>query len=230
MKINKTIKHKHKLLRLKLIKTKIYKKNHNNFVQIEDIINRLRKALHTIYKYHINNKQILFVGSPAYIDSKLKTFIKKTKHIIIPESTWINGLLTNQTSCFKYLLKNQKVTNNKMSKILFKLKKKSDLIVILDNSLNTTALDEGVLTQIPVISLNCDLDIFNSKPSYKIPENFTFTKKKTRDTFFYSILITTLKKANRNLKLKRKVNKLFLKPKKFVKHHKNKQFKKINPN
>lgn len=220
MKINKTAAHKHKLLKLKLIKTKIYKKNHNNFIQIEDIVNRLRKALHVIYKYHANNKRILFVGSPLHIDSQLKKLIKNTKHTIIPESIWMSGLLTNKDACFKYLSKNQRSVNSKISEILFQVKKKSDLVVILNASSNTTALNEGYLTRIPVISLNCNLDITDPKPSYKIPGNFKFTQKKVRNTFFYSILSATLKKAKKNIKLPVKLSKPFLKRKNFFKPHK----------
>lgn len=225
MKIHKIAKSKQKLLKLKLIKTKVYKKNHNNFIQIEDIVNRLRKAFYIIYKYHTNNKRILFVGSSTRIDFKLKTLIKKTKHIIIPESIWMSGLLTNQASCFKYLSKNQKIINRKVSKILFQVKKKSDLIVILNNSSNVTSVKEGYVTRTPVISINCDLDILDPKPSYKIPGNFKFTKKKIRNTFFYSILFATLKKANKNSNRKLKINKLFLKPKKSVKYSKNTKLK-----
>jgi len=200
MKINKIVSCKYKLLNLKLVKTKTYKKNQNNFIKLEDISSRLKKALHIIYKYHMNKKQILFVGSPINMNHNFKKYLKNTKHIIIPKSAWMNGSITNQESCFKYISKNHKIINNKISEILFQMKKKSDLIVILDSELNASALNEGYLAKIPVISLNSDLDISNFKSNYKIPGNFKFVGKKIRDTFFYSILIATLKKANKNSK------------------------------
>lgn len=204
MKINKIRSYNYKLLKLQLIKTKVYKKKHNSFIKIEDISNRLKKALHIIYKYHINNKRILFIGTPINIDMKFKKLLKSTKHVLIPESLWMNGIITNQVSCFKYLSKNQKLINNKISEILVKLKTKSDLIVILNTFSNSTALDEGYAARIPIVTLNCDLDISEIKPSYKIPGNFQFKTKKIRDTFFYSVLTAMLKKANKNKILKNK--------------------------
>jgi len=210
MKINKIKSYNYKLLKLKLIKTKIYKKKHNGFIKIEDIISRLKKSLHIIYKYHINNKKILFIGTPINIDTRFKKLLQTTRHILIPEFLWMNGIITNQFSCFKYLSKNQNLINNKISEILFKLKNKSDLIVILNNN---PALDEGYLARIPIISINCDLDISDRKSSYKIPGNFQFRKKKIRDTFFYSILIAIFKKANKNLKRQTNKNKNAIKKK-----------------
>jgi len=202
MKINKIKSYNYKLLKLKLIKTKIYKKKHNNFLKIEDIINRLKKSMHIIYKYHTNNKKILFIGTPINLDIKFKKILQNTKHTLIPESLWMDGIITNPFSCFKYLSKNQKLINNKISKILFKIRNKSDLIVILNTSNNISALNEGYLTRIPIISINCNLNLTDERASYKIPGNFQFKKKKIRDTFFYSILIAVLKRSNSNLKSK----------------------------
>jgi ribosomal protein S2 len=135
----------------------------------------------------------MFVGNPLSFNSKLKNLLKNTKHMYVPESVWMNGILTNQNSCFKYILKNQKSINRKISTILFKTKRKSDLIVILNSSANFNALNEGYLTRVPIISLNSDnLDV---KSSYKVPGNFRFTDKKIRDNFFYSMLAATIKKA-----------------------------------
>lgn len=201
MKINKVKSYNYKLVKLKLIKTKVYKKKPSHFVKIEDISNRLKKALHIIYKYHINNKKILFIGTPINVDIKFQNILKNTKHTLIPEALWMNGLITNQLSCFKYLSKNQKLINNKISELLFKIKNKSDLIVILNDSDNYLALNEGYLARIPIISINCDLEIANLKSSYKVSGNFQFKKKKVRDTFFYSILTAVFKKANKNLKI-----------------------------
>lgn len=199
MKIDKINLHKNKILKLRLIQTKIYKKNYNNFIKIEDISSRLKKALQIIYHYHINSKRIVFIGTPINISHKFKQLIKKTKHILIPESIWVSGLLTNQQTCFKHLTKNSKFTNKKISKTLFQLEKKIDLIVVLDFNSNKEAITESYLTQIPLIFLNCNLiKQLNNNTIYKIPGNFRFTKKKIRDLFFYSILGTTLKKNLKN--------------------------------
>jgi ribosomal protein S2 len=197
--------YKNKLIKLKLIQTKTYKKNYNNFIKIEDITSRLKKALHIIYHYHINNKRIVFIGTPLNIIYKFQKLLKTTKHILIPESIWVSGLLTNQKTCFKHLSKNPKFTENKTSKVLFQLKKKIDLIVVLNFMYNQEAINEAYLSYIPSISLNCDLKILNNISSYKIPGNFKFTKKKVRDILFYSILAATFKKAQRDFTLKKYV-------------------------
>lgn len=212
MKIKRITKQQNKLVKLKLLNKKVYeKKYHLNNINIEDIEYRLKKALHVIYKYHLNNKRILFIGSSLYTDDKLKSLLKNTKHILVPEVVWMNGIITNQPSSFRYLSKNKKTISSKTSEILFQLKKKIDLIVILNKLLNTAALKEGYIARIPVISLNSELNILNQKSSYKIPGTFKFTKKKMRDNFFYSLLTTTLNKANR-VKLY-KLNQKYSKPK-----------------
>ena len=50
MKIKKIINHKNKLLKLKILQTKIYTKNQRiNNIKIEDIEYRLKNILHIIY-------------------------------------------------------------------------------------------------------------------------------------------------------------------------------------
>jgi ribosomal protein S2 len=122
----------------------------------------------------------------------------------------MNGILTNQRSCFKYLSKNQQSINRKISTILFKTKKKSDLIVILDSSTNANALNEGYLTRTPVISLNSDNS--DIKSSYTVPGNFKFANKKVRNNFFYSVLSATLKKARISHELQKHKRNITKKP------------------
>lgn len=200
MKLNKIKSSNYRLVKLKLIKTKVYKKPLDQFINIEDISIRLKKALHIIYKYHINNKKILFIGTPINVDLKFQNILKSTKHTLIPEALWLNGLITNQRSCFKYLSKNQKTLSNKISKLLFKIRNKSDLIVILNSLNNSSALNEGYTSKIPVISMNYNLEEIDFKTSYKVFGNFQFKKKKVRDTFVYSLLTAIFKKANQDLK------------------------------
>jgi len=194
MKINNIKSYNFKLIKLKLIKEKIYKRNKINFIKIENISISLKKALHIIYQYHMNNKKIIFIGIPVNIDLSFKKLFKKTRHIIIPSPLWMNGLITNKLSCFKYLSKNKKLINNKILELLFKMKNKIDLIVILDNSKKTLVLNESYLLKIPTISLNYNFKITNEKSSYKIPGNFQFRKKKSGHQFFYYILTSIIKK------------------------------------
>lgn len=200
MKIKRTInyKHKPKFLKIKLLKTQIYR---NKFKQlkIENIEYRLKKILHVIYQFHINNKTILFAGTPMHLHKQVTKLISGTKHIFIPNNIWINGAITNQHTIFKYLLKSK--SNNKTNaEILFQLKKKIDLIVVLNEQDNKTILNEGYISKTPVISLDSNLDIMNNKSIYKVPGNFDFTSKKISNSFFYSILKASLKKSNISIK------------------------------
>jgi hypothetical protein len=85
---------------------------------------------------------------------------------------------------------------NSISERILQLKKKSDLIVIMDQELDFKALEEGYKSKIPVITLNSDLNIFNNKTNYKVPGNFIISKNKLKNNLFYSILLSTFKKAN----------------------------------
>lgn len=195
MKIKKIENNKYKLLKLKILQSKIIKKNHIiNNITLETIESRLKKALQLIYLYHVNNKKILFVGNPLNINKEIIKILKNTNHVFIPKSAWIAGFLTNNKASFKLLLK--KNSNlNLISQRLVQLKNKSDLIVIMDQKLDQIALEESYSSKIPVISLNNNLNIFDFKSNYKVPGNFIFSKNKLKNNFFYSILISTLKKS-----------------------------------
>ena len=69
------------------------------------------------------------------------------------------------------------------------------MIVILNQSSDFYASHESYITKIPIISINCNLNISDPKSSYKVPGNFKFTKKKSGNNFFFSILAATIKKA-----------------------------------
>lgn len=197
MKTNKLTNNKNKLIKLRLIQTKIYKKKPVNSVKINDVIPRIKKAIFLIYRYHINNKRVLFIGTPLNLNKKFKKLFEKTNHIFIPESIWVSGILTNKESCFKNLKKNRNSIDNKVLKSLLPLKKQSDLIVILGNFSNPSVIKEAFKTETPTIILNQNPNTIVERYGYTIPGNFTFTKKKIKDNFFYSVLNTTFKKANR---------------------------------
>jgi ribosomal protein S2 len=204
MKIQNLTLKKNKVLKLKLIQTKVYnKKQYLNNIKIEDIEFRLKKIFYIIYKYHIFNKRILFVGNPLKLNIEIQKILKNTKHIFVPNSIWISGALSNKKYYYTYLSKNQQNINNKISEILFKLKKNINLVVILNENSNLDILNEAYIARIPVISINSDLNMHFNKPSYKVPGNFQFVNKKIRDDFFYSLLLSTLKKGNKNKFLKK---------------------------
>lgn len=200
MKIKNTIKNQNKLLKLKLIKTKIYKKNYTfTNLKIEDIEYRLKKGLQIIYKYHVSGKKILFVGNSSAVETTMKNLLKNTKHMFIPEYLWLNGAMTNK----------QTYSTNSTKRSLYdktsKLKDKNNLIVILDKQIKNGIIAEGYKAKTPIIFLGSSLDIFDVRSSYKIPGNFLLAKKKIRNNFFLALLKSTLKKlttpkhSNQNL-------------------------------
>lgn len=224
MKVKKII-HNYKLLNLKLVKSKILTKSHlKENITIDNVGFRLKKILKLIYLYHINNKRILFVGNPLNINKELINIFKNTKHTFIPKSAWVAGsITTNNMISFKFSL-NKNVTSQ-ISKKLQKLKKKNDLVVIIDENSDLIALEESYSNDIPVISLNSNLNPFSFKPSYKVPGNFIFLKKKLKNNFFYSVLVATLKKSikiKKNFSLTHKLltHLVFKKTKKYKKYFK----------
>lgn len=205
MKIEKIKNNKNKILKLKLIQTKIYdKKQYLNNIKIEDIEFRLKKILYIIYKYHISNKKILFIGNPLNLTFEIQNLLKNTKHLFIPTSIWIPGALNNKKFYNMYLAKNQRDINNRISEILFQIKKNIDLVIILNENYNLDILNEAYTARIPTISLNSNLNTHWNKPTYKVPGSFQFiNKKKIRNDFFFQILFATLKKGNKkNISIK----------------------------
>ena len=194
MKIKNTIKYQNKLLKLKLIKTKIYKKNYPFMnLKIEDIEYRLKKGLQIIYKYHINGKKILFVGNSSTVETKMKILLKNTKHLFIPEYSLLNGVITNKQQFSTDLSKKSSYNQTP------KLKNKHHLIVICGKQINNNILSEGYKAKIPIIFLGSNLDIFNIKSSYKIPGNFLLAKKKMISHFLLALLEAIFRKSKTSI-------------------------------
>jgi ribosomal protein S2 len=218
MKIQKIKKSQYTLLKLNLIKSQTYKKKiqKNNYdditnIKTENIKLHLKRALQITYKYHINHKKILFVGVPQNFQKKMSKVLKQTKHISIPQSIWINGILTNRLAISRHLyLKRRKnietptLSKNKAIYFLLSIIKQPDLIVIFNQSFEKNTLNEIFDLRLPIITLENNL-YFDAKSSYKVPGNFQGIYKKTKHVVFL-ILISILKKfpfinyKNRNTK------------------------------
>ena len=79
------IKNQNQLLKLKLIKSKVYKKTDTfTNLKLEDIEYRLKKALQIMHKYHIKKKKILFINNSSILETKIKNLLKNTNHTFIP--------------------------------------------------------------------------------------------------------------------------------------------------
>jgi hypothetical protein len=211
MKIATTHNYKTKLLRLKLLKTKIYRNQENfDYLLLKEMETRLKKILHVIYRFHVANKKILFIGTPLKLNNQIKQLLKNKKHSFIPESVWMNGIITNSSPSFKHLLKKHAVSSDKVSKSLFNLKNQSDLVVVLNEKLNLDALEESALRRVPTISLNSNHNLPSTYLStYKLSGDFSFAGKEIRNNLFFLFLNSLLKKAEifKKKQIKRNVKK-----------------------
>lgn len=208
MKITILNKYKTKLLKLKLLKTKVYKsQNTFNYLLLKDMETRLKKVLHVIYRFHAANKKILFIGTPIELNNNIKQLLKDKKHSFIPESVFMNGIVTNPHSSFKHLIKQHSINSDKTSKFLFNLKNQTSLIVVLNEKFNISALEESSLRRIPTVSLNANYDLSNlALSTYKVSGDYNFTKKKIRNNIFFLLLNALLKKAEVIRKKQIKIN------------------------
>ena len=80
----KTIKNKSKkirLIKLHLLKSKLYKKEKLFNIQSTEL--QVKKISEILYKYSLNNQRILFLGFPK----SFKKAISKTKHFMFAESS-----------------------------------------------------------------------------------------------------------------------------------------------
>lgn len=207
MKIRKIKKFQYTLLKLNLIKSQVYKKkiqknNHDDVFNIktELIELHLKRALQVIYKYNMSHKKILFIGIPQNFQKKFAKILKNTKHVAIPQSIWINGILSNRYAIFRYLYlkrrKNIKKKNwlqNKIIYFLISVIKQPDLIVIFDQNLEKNVLNETYKLKLPIVTLGSNL-YFNTKSSYKVPGNFQELYKRRQHAILL-ILVSILKKA-----------------------------------
>jgi ribosomal protein S2 len=194
MKIKKIRLKKYNLIQLYLLKYQTYKpiiqNIKSNFIHltfIDQIQLYIKHAFYVIYQYHVSGKTILFVGLPNTKQKNIFKILKLSKHYFIPESIWINGLLSNRTSIFrhlKYTFKKQDLVMNLLS-----IKKTPNLIVIFNPSKELNTILESYKLNIPVITLGTDT-VSQSMATYKIPGTFLKNKLKI---FFQFLLYTLLK-------------------------------------
>jgi ribosomal protein S2 len=200
MKLIKNKLNSKKIFELHLIKAKTYeqpmkKKTFKSLpnIAISDIMVNFKKSLNIIFKYHKNNKRILFLGNPKIIEDKINS---STIHTSMSnfDLTSINGigtnkLIANSVKLNKYLFKN----NNKF--ILSKLKKKPELIVMFKPSQNNHLIKESLVSKIPIIEFNCNWKRNNWNYSYNVPGNLNLTENKVVDNIFFIIFNSLLNKS-----------------------------------
>lgn len=197
MKIENNKKKTKQLFKLHVIKSRVYNKNttHNLYdlpnINISKIILKLKKSIQIIFKFHKQNKKILFIGIPKIVETKINI---ETNHVAIPKFINIFGLFLNK-SVFKNFKSNYQVLNNKDPITFSKLLYKPDLIVIFDSDNSYYIMQEGYRSKIPIINFNSDF-CFKKRDkfySYDIPGNFKFNKKSI-DNIFFKVINSILKK------------------------------------
>lgn len=182
---NINLEYKTKLIKLQILKSKIYKTTETTTkkIEISKIKLYLKKISHIIYEYHINNKTILFINFTPNLIDKLDKLKKNTKHKFLNKENLTNGFITNESKI------------NNIQKLKFK--NIFDLIVI-NNSTNNNILIESSTLYIPTITITKDLmpnKLFLLKQSYPIIGNFEFTEEQTNNNFFSSLFYAIFKKA-----------------------------------
>ena len=178
MKIRNLTIYKTKLTKLNLINSKFFNKETiSEIVNVDQIKYQLKKALKIIYKFHVNDKKILFIGK---VDERILQQLKTSKHMWFNQSNKTEGFITNNS----FNLRKKENKNN------------YNLIVILSSDNNENIIKEGYSAKIPTIQINTQLNIFEYKCDYKIPGSFKFANKNIENTSFYFMLQATLKRAN----------------------------------
>ena len=200
MKIKRINSYKTKLLQLQLLKLYYKKESYNFKSSLKRLELYLSKISDTVYRYHTANKKILFLGFPK----SFKKILKKTKHVIVPEHAWVNGMLSNRNQKINKAddsMDNRSSLSNKTTKLLSQLQKKIDLVVIYNLNQDHTAIKESFLGRIPVIAFTDQLKILSIYETYVSEGLHTFVSEKLLNNhFFFSIIETTLKRALRSKK------------------------------
>lgn len=136
-----------------------------NKIYLSNNAYNFKKILNIIYKYHITNKRIFFIGN---LNKNIKTSLKHTKHLVVNESTKLNGILTNPKNDLK--------------------QKKIDLIIAIDLKNKFNMLKESNNMCTPIFFL--DSKDFKSNPTNKPQKNI-----KNINSFICSIATATINKA-----------------------------------
>lgn len=186
---------KFKLFNIKLASSRLIDQTleKNNIRRsVLDLASRIKKALKIIQKYHVCKKRIIFIGNPFYINKQLTTILKKSKHIFIPRFAWVAGHISNRFTRSKKLRNGYNQT--KLYSI-HKLKKKSSLVVIIDELREPIALNEHHKAKLPVITLNSQTNMLDEPSIFKIPAKLVTIKSNINLSLFYSLLIVVLKES-----------------------------------
>lgn len=195
MKTNLVKSQNYKLFKYNLLKLQIYSNQpsldilnfSNNTLQYIEA--HLKQALKIIFEYHVHQFKILFIGLPVFSKMKLIHF---TNHTFISEKSWISGIFRNRFSILTYLKIIQSQNFSKSVELLLTVKTKPHLVVIFNQKIETSAINEFYKAGIPILSFNCNF-LNLSKITYKTLGHFNFSKKQIKLTYFF-LFYSLLKK------------------------------------
>ena len=198
MKVNLVKIQNHKLFKYNLLKLQIYSDQPSfdilNFSNdtLEYIEAYLKQVLKIIFEYHVCQFKILFIGFPVVSKMKQMKLIHFTNHTFISEKSWISGIFRNRFSILTYLKVIQSKNFSKNLKLLLTVKTKPHLVVIFNQKVETTAINEFYKAGIPIISFNC-IPSNSTKITYKTLGYFNFVEKNIKITYFF-LFYSLLKK------------------------------------
>lgn len=190
MKLNKTRKiNSKRLFELQLIKAKAYSKTNSTLFKkpetdLSNILLDFKKSVNIIFKYHKNNKRILFIGSPKILENQINS---NTIHTSIPSFLSIR----NKFIADSYISKNIKFNKyffNNQNFFLSKLKKKPELVVIFNHIKKESIIQQTHIAKIPVIEFNFNRYRKDWNYNYNIHGNIELNKNKLIDNVLFVIL------------------------------------------
>nr|QYJ09253.1 ribosomal protein S2 [Pleurosigma sp. mgcode 4] len=193
-------KYKNKLIELQILKSKIYRKDIylklNKKFDINKIQLYIKKIIHIIYEFHINNKRILFLNFPKTIENKITKNLTEKNHIFVDNENLLNGIISNQKVNLPQSNKLQEFVKHN-SKFKIPVKKLVDLIVIFNPISSLNSDKKLYLSQIPTITINESSNSnLNLKQNYKLVGDFKYIEKQINNNIFFSILRAILKSTN----------------------------------
>lgn len=184
-----------KLLNLKLANAGLILKRviKDNFLLFLTVTSQIKKVFRVIYRFHMSKKRIIFIGNPFYINKQLTLMLKRTKHVFVPQSAWVAGHIADRFT------RPTKMAHKKSKIKLFSLrnlKKKSDLVVIINRCEDSIALNEHHSAKIPIVTLNDNTSMLNETSAYKVSAKLAYLRSEISELLFYSLLLSVLKKAS----------------------------------
>lgn len=194
MKLKQTKIKSRQLIELHLIKSRIYEQSikKNISENITKTILNFKKSLNIIFKFHQHNKQILFIGTPQYLNTKLK----QTNHFGVSPLFKTRKLQISKT-----------LTSNLTTKdLITKNKKKPNLIVVFSDNNNSkyqNIIQEGFVYKIPTIEFSNTTQKQYQRYGYSITNH----NDKKFNKNIYNIFFKIINAMFKNLKIKNDVNK-----------------------